>query len=545
MSPSVRLRRGFFLFIFFFFSISQSLKADSIWQEHFQASLLVTYSGFLNDDARGSAYFKLGYDQKWKYVRLKISTRYLTNVLALNYDVTEGGIPTGESTSLVTREQTDSYDRFFRETYIKFYLSEHVNLSIGKHIVTFGQFDFISPIDFILPFDVSDRSIKFTKQENRLPQTSLILSFFTKSQTEIEFIYFPTYESDSIISVFTSSPQMLVSNARYDKANQQVLIDRRPAFALPIFLEDQQQYALRIMQYDEEITYGFTFFLGPSQFPNSYRNILPDSDGDGLFLFNTAIRQDRGDTFGFELAKFVGDFEVKFEVAFSNFVYDDLGQFGDSSANVRYFVNDGAYYNSNDVFEGKGKEIVEYMNWIINNNGGKFYTDGSQYVIGLGFDYDTKNWFCNLTFLMFYRVINSRFEEAIDLRSKAFPSSGSPFGGVNLSSLLPLPTINFYRKYPYGVIEYQIGFGAGILGAGFGFSQYHIIKYKDDFKFIIALEALGLFSSFGARREAAAMLSNEEVDMTNPFVPDRIVSSVTESNGFVSPSIRIGISYIF
>ena len=561
MRPPDRIRRlrGIsFLFIFALLfpllSITQNLKADSIWKEYFQGTILATYSGFLTNDQRGSTYLKLGYDQRWKNVRLKISTRYLTNSLVINYDILEDGKATGKITSFTKRESTDYLSRLFRETYIKFYLSEYVNLSIGKHVITFGQFDFISPIDFVLPFDISDRSIKFTKQENRLPQTSLILSFFTKSQTEIEFIYFPIRESDSIISILSSSPTLVTPNQKYDRENKLILFKPLYVPVFPIFLKDQQQYALRIIQYDEDITYGFTFFLGPSQFPSTYKKILPDSDGDGLFLFNTIMRQDRGDTLGFELAKLVGDFEVKFEIALSNFFYPGLAEFGDHSGDVE-FVNDKDYYNNNHIFEGKGQEIIEYMNWIMNNNEGRLYANGSQYLVGIGFDYDTKDWFCNLTFLIFYRVINSRFNEAIRLKENAFPSSVTPFSGVNIRSLTPLPTVNFFRRYSYGIIEYQVGFGLGILGAGVGFSQYHIIKYKDDLKFIIAFEALGLFSSIAARIEANATFGDktrtdallpEGPDGTIPFIPTTgRGASLAESNGFVTPSIRIGISYIF
>ena len=284
----------YFFFLFALIGLTESLLAKEsttdFWDKHFQGNLAFTYTGISNPDYRGNLFFKLGYEDTWGPVKVVLQGRYLLSIVSLNYDVLHNDEVIFGHT--FTREDsTRNANQFFRESYLQFELGDYTTLSIGKQIHTFGQFNIVSFIDLLLlPLDISDRSFKANKVENRLPQLSAKLSFFTLQNTEINLLYLPRIEQDSLfdftLQALRKNPIKVGANFSYNALTQNVN-SRKETVQKGEFpnIDNEASWALRILQYHSSITYGFTLFTGLWQTPIKTTRLLEDLDGDLLYHF--------------------------------------------------------------------------------------------------------------------------------------------------------------------------------------------------------------------------------------------------------------------
>ncbi len=525
------------------------------WDKHFQGVINFTYTGaenFIggnNPDVRGSAYIKLGYEDTWGPVKLVLQGRYLVNTLRLRYSVLDE-TEVVDTYDFILDEQTDELDVFLREAYLQFAIGQYTTLTLGKQIHTFGQFDILSPIDFLLPFDVSDRSIKFSKIENRLPQLSAKLSFYTLNNVEINFIYFPTFSSDTILEFANENRQPITAAALYDRNTNRVT-NRRLALPTIVDPPHENTYVLRVLNYAPEITYGFTIYSGFSQFPGTKNEILPDNNSDDLHIISSRSESIPILAFGFELAKLIGDYEFKFEILyyenlFTGFNNVELDQ-------TKFFVNDVNYYESQEIYKDRAQDIVDYFNWIRENNYSRLYLNTHNVNLGLGFNYTKNDWFVSFSMIIFMNFTHPNFEKGIELLKEAFPEDGLGIGtGLNADSIAPVPVVNFYRSFPKGTWEYQAGLGFGFLTVALGISQYHTFIINENLKLIVAIEALIYFADFGNTRQAtndvnedsgrpdeqtAAMMAAISNEASAPL-------TLTAASSF-APALRLALSYSF
>ena len=530
------------------------------WDKHFQGIINFTYTGVENylgvpnPNVRGSAYIKLSYEDVWGPVKLVLQGRYLFNTLRLRYNVLdEDNIV--DSFDFIRDESTRTFDVFLREAYLQFEMGQYSTLTLGKQIHTFGQFDILSPIDFLLPFDVSDRSIKFGIIENRLPQLSAKLSFYTLNNIEINFIYFPSIVADTLLEFVNENQRPIITDAQHDPITNKVT-NERLGFPTIVDPPHENAYALRVVSYGTEITYGFTIYSGFSQFTGVKNEILPDTNNDNLHIISTETETTPILAYGFELAKFIGDYEFKFEILYYQNLF--IG-FNDIALDqTKYFVNDVNYYKNQDRYRDRAQDIVDYFNWIREKNYSQLYLTTHQVNIGFGYNYNKNDWFASVALLIFANFAHPNFEKGIELLDKAFPAVRiSIRSTLNASSIAPVPVINFYRSLPKGNWKYQAGLGFGFLSVALGVSQYHNFIIQDNLKIIVAIEAFIYFSDFGNTTQATNDVNGDTAGELDPATREQAAAMMAaisnssstplriEASNDFQPAIRLALSYSF
>ena len=92
----------------------------------------------------------------------------------------------------------NKWDRFLlQDAALQAYLGESLVLTVGQQTIVWGQLDTFSPVDFLLPVDLTS-PLSFSKVDMRLPVKAAKLSWFPTSRLELQGYYFPemTYDKN-------------------------------------------------------------------------------------------------------------------------------------------------------------------------------------------------------------------------------------------------------------------------------------------------------------------------------------------------------------
>ena len=86
----------------------------------------------------------------------------------------------------------------FRQAYVDIYPIKGVTIAAGKQTIVWGQLDIFSPVDFLLPIDINPMGFSLVKADNRMPQTTVKVSYYPLSNVEFSGYLFPTYEESPL-----------------------------------------------------------------------------------------------------------------------------------------------------------------------------------------------------------------------------------------------------------------------------------------------------------------------------------------------------------
>ncbi len=359
----------------------------------------------------------------------------------------------------------------FREAYATINLSDNSQLLLGVHTIVWGQLDFVSPVDFILPLRIGSTGLGLTKADNRNPQTSAILYLFPISEIELQLYYFPFLDFDEAFR--ENLLQESGESSEYVQIN-------KVKFPSP---SEEGRYAARLLFYLNRLTLGFTYYNGWFQFGlDSNTRLRSDAINPDIYYLEGAPLLERIEFYGIEMATPIGKWILKFEGSYFSLTESfelDIEKFNDQTL---------GFLPLDDQYQARQR----YIDWIISENDGKLDVTQNIFFSALGVDANLDKWLINLGLLFFLFDLSDSAERGSELYEEAEEvDEGGPFGSSNFG-LAPTVNVAYYLDKNK---ESAIGFAGGFLNSGFGAIAYFAQDYQESLRIVLGLEYLFLFSN--------------------------------------------------
>ena len=151
----------------------------------------------------------------------------------------------------------------FRQTYVDISPLENVTITAGKQTIVWGQLDVFSPIDFLLPLDFNPMGFSLVKTDNRMPQTTIGLSYYPMPNVELSGFYFPLFEESPLFKNIAQGNDMV----------KKTMPSR----------SKQSSYGIRATWYANKFTTAMTYLGFNNVFPvfkEKYLSSNPSEDDD-------------------------------------------------------------------------------------------------------------------------------------------------------------------------------------------------------------------------------------------------------------------------
>lgn len=360
----------------------------------------------------------------------------------------------------------------WREAHAKFNIGEDLQFLAGWHTIVWGQLDFLSPVDFVLPFRLGSTGLGITKADNRNPQLAGILYYFPAAWLELQAYFFPDL---GIESAFLNNFEEEVPESKSP------YVDTRPV-ELPTGSE-RYRYAGRILFYLDQLTLGFTYYQGFFQFGSDENLRLSEGTKNSATIYNL-----RGEStlrplssFGIESAYPVGKWVWKMDSIYLPLT-ENLG------LDVEDYNNQILGYLPQDEFFDKRKS---YIDWILKDNGAKLEISDDVILSTIGVDADLDRWLLNLGILFFFTGRSSSEKEGFRLYQEAEDLEESPFASEEFFGA-PIVNVAYYLSDKK---KDAVGLAAGFLNTGAGLILYTAQEYFESLRLALSLEYLILFSN--------------------------------------------------
>ncbi len=473
--------------------------------KHFGGEVIGSYAGIGDaNNERSGLQGRLRFREDWSWGGAVVEAIAYYSRVDLTLGRGENG---GED---VFSQTFEASDQMLREAYVRADPFEWWRLIAGRQVVSIGQFDIFSPVDFVLPVDFTNTRLSYNKVEYRLPQDALRNNFYFGGNWRLETVWFPTLRTDDFTRVVQSAPQQYYDPTLGPEGRDVTVKTEFPA--------DENQYLLRLIYEGNDLTYGFTFYDGYDLFAlGGATHVLRKGVGPGppdeqrqADWYYREIRPStqRRRAYGFELAKQIKKFSVKFEIL------------AERGIEILNFIT--------SPVELLNADERRYVNFIRDENGGRLDVEREQILAALGFDYYGDKNFFNVYLLGFQEFLDSRSRRAVELADRAYPEqtviNANVFPAFNMGG--------FYGERK----QHTVGFIGGFLSFALGGSLYYLNDYYESFQYGVSLEALQYLSNAVYGQQAA----NE--DDETMAVGDEM--GVQQRNP-VTVGLRVGFEYSF
>ena len=514
------------------------------WDRHFTAALNASYTtAFDGRSYRAYASARIGWKDKWKWISLNAEAllyhrNYLyelelsgdeskdlnNRIMAIKAECKAIGSNTDCTTSLsdtakesrrmqlAIRLASLSQDDSRRQERTKFNLTvidtnilpieANVKLDIGDtlqilggyHTVVWGQLDFLSPVDFLLPLRISSSGFSLIKAENRNPQLMALVSYFPYPWLELQGYFFPLLDLDPAIV----DTVIRTTNERGEEDYRSVTKFETPKGT------DAFRYAGRLLFYWDLFTIGFTYYYGFFQFGSDVRAKLnvdttrTNEEGESIPIYSTQEDPSfqRFHAYGLETSYPIGKWIMKFETSyFSLNTTQELNVEKFNQQTLGYLLMDNNYASRE-----------RYIQWILMENNSNLGFAEHYIFFALGVDANLDDWLLNIGLALFVTERSSSADKGQDLyREAEDPPDENVFTRLDV---LPAPIINI-AYYTDDEKKDAIGIAGGFLNAGFGGVIYFSQEYFEALRLGVSLEYLFFFGD-------QLISSTEGYELTNP-----------------------------
>lgn len=270
----------------------------------------------------------------------------------------------------------------FREAYVQWEATDFATLTLGRQNLVWGQFEFLSPVGFMLPFRGTNTSPRPTRADLAYAQDAVNLSLFPTGNSELQFIHVPQMRLDPSVEENLKS----YSQIRYcerDDAGNFINCDANTEFP---DIADYDMSALRYTYYGERLIFAITALDGTQISFDPYREARLIDDGS-----YTNYTDDDGLVF---------DTLETVALEFSYVLNLNWTLKGEYTAFETREAADPTYDNGQ---EGQRNAMGRA---IIAVNSGKPYITNDETFIALGFEYEGEDWFGH------FQIVNFEFEPA-------------------------------------------------------------------------------------------------------------------------------------
>lgn len=319
---------------------------------------------------------------------------------------------------------TDVTDSFadFREAYVQWEPTDYATVAIGRQNLVWGQFDFLSPVGFLLPFRTTNTSTRPSRADFSFAQDAAALSLFPTGNSELKLIHVPQMRVDkSVEGNLKSYAQRRECGVAI--IGQETKCERgdEPGSMTPLFPEaaDYEMSALRFTHYGERLTFAITALDGTQVSFDPYRDAtlvrdgvngndcstFEDDDGETEhYLY--CWRNDKGLAFG-ELETLALEFAYILNPRVT--IKGELVTYeGRNPENLYSFENLADVRPMNDeVPDNLAHAITTY-------NQGKPYITTDEIFLALGFEYEGDKWFGHLQLVAIDSEPASKVDEVLE-----------------------------------------------------------------------------------------------------------------------------------
>lgn len=259
-----------------------------------------------------------------------------------------------------------------REAYVDWNFSDFAALRLGRQPLVWGQFEFLTPVGFMLPYRGTNTSTRPSRADFTYAQDAATLSLYPVSRLEVQLIHVPQMRIDpSIEENFLTFSRLFPDNVYSDghAANR-----RFPDAS------DYDLSVLRAVWYGNRVTLGVTALDGGNLLlePERLRHLTRDNCPPGESICwrdDAGLTYAEGNAFGIELSVQLRDgWTFRAE-------YAEISTLEDIS--YRPCVNEG-------VFCADGRALADF---IIDENRGRAWYEERQPLSAIGFSYDGDDWF--------------------------------------------------------------------------------------------------------------------------------------------------------
>lgn len=426
---------------------------SNYWDEHFYGSVSGMFSFGMNHSRR-AAEVKLGYNERWNQFKVVLEGAFRQNTIYTKYETisnsTDQVIESGDV-------ELPYQSLAFRQAYVDVYPIKGVTISAGKQTIVWGQLDIFSPVDFLLPLDINPMGFSLVKADNRMPQTTVKVSYYPLSNVEFSGYFFPTYEESALFK-------------NIDMGDNYTEYDGVKYYTQKILPSGDQQSssAARATWYASFMTAAVTYY-------NGYNNVFPvfrekylGFNNDHQFQSEYGYYPKKG--YGAEFSIPLGKMSIKCEVAVS----DDFVTIShaDNQQVIDALVSYNNGYNSIPVYQ-------------------------AFYAVGIDADFD--HWFYNLYLMSIIYFKNPAMNDFWGVYE-------SLNGAYEFSSIPVFPTLNVGR-YLSEEKKGAYGIALGYFTGGLGMFLYLSNQFNESL-------AWGLSADFGFNFSDFSMLMNNSNDGT-------------------------------
>ena len=513
---------------------SSSKKKKNAWKEfvnyynkHFKLTF-GTASGYYNSGPRVYSYINLNWEQTFfKFWTLKFNGEALHSYSQIKLEPDNSLPPDLQQKTANLLTYTDNslaspidWSRTFvlRETYTQFDITQYARLVAGRKVVTWGQFDILSPVDIALPIRATSGGLAVSKIANRIPQDVAILSIFPTSKIELELYYFPYVTIDQSVkktfakftekAIFLTVPQLsseadnnynktygntyltnnsndpfLTKTGYYNTPTGAASVQKTIQVPPPLFnaydniynLAKSWQVAARFMYYHDNFIMGVTYSylyntLSPANIERIYYSPSGIPNVPDFVNYKSTPQLLRTHNLGYELAIPIKRWVIKAEVA---------ANFSISTMNLQVsslFANLTGQSAGKPVSPDLLKAAQELHDFVIQKNEGYFaYLQYAQLIYAMGVEVDERRWFGTLQVIRLDNVYWGNAKKLQELSEKYEALNRS-----KPSSLIPVvPLINI-GWYSVASKKGMLGLAGGFLVVGLGGSLYYLHKFFDD-----------------------------------------------------------------
>lgn len=456
--------------------------------ENFAGELVGSYSGLLSETSRYNAGLKLTYRNEWERQGLSLTLTGHAYASGVSLELDREDNTAGTKTSITREIDTSQFE--LREGYVRFNQG-FLDIYVGRRVMALGQFDAFSPVDFVLPIDLSDSSIDFTKLENKYPQTTASLYLNLGQKLELQAHYFPQIERDPV------TVDLLEASVRYlDQDNMAQVAD----FNSP---DDESQYIGRIVYTGENYIAGLTYYKGYALYSENQPGFITDDDGDPIIGRRKPDPSYPSLTgYGFELAVPYERFTFKYEVLLTE------------------------QYESFSHCPPEAEQCQEYHNLLNSTFSGRAWASGDILIHALGFDYNSDRWTLNVAIFQLIELYDDDIENALARGEEVSGDSRESSEGV-------FPGINVARHYGRNQ-DHTTGLGLGLFGNIAGAILYQGYQASDNLQLGISLEVL----TYQSDNQSEDLIEEEENNTSGNFI------TVDQTDTLI-PSIRFSLLYSF
>ena len=299
-------------------------------------------------------------------------------------------IRNGNPDNLPLEDEVTVADSFvdFREAYVQWEANDYATLTLGRQNLVWGQFEFLSPVGFMLPFRGINTSPRPSRADFAYAQDAVNLSLFPTGNSEVQLIHVPAMRLDPSVEENLKSYTQLRYCGRDDAGN----FDCPAGFAFPD-IEDYDMSALRFTYYGENLIFALTAVDGTQVALDPY--------------FETLIptRENPTDLIPFEFSREAKLAYGELETVALEFSY---------VLNLNWTLK-GEYtaYESKEAVDPAYRDnLMEQA--ITEVNQGKPYITNDDTFFALGVEYEGEEWFGHLQLVSFDSEPASRADATLE-----------------------------------------------------------------------------------------------------------------------------------